>query len=369
MEILGYITVVVLLAGGGWLLWQNRRWLPARRGVTPERTRGFVGIGLLAHALVIGFSIFPTRGCLHERPLGVPGGSGMTIAQGQVSTNLRQYQQQEQQRQANRRRLTREGLLQILRESDDLNEDEQKAQQRAMDNVGLPQGTVGGSTAAGSPFGTRIGGELWLYRVKHSGDNWDANPRALPVLLQEVKKAFPGLKVSSKQEVITLTDLPRHKGPHFPTFLFFTGTGGVDANDQERRNLREYLHAGGFVVADSSGGNFEQAFKQFIRPIAGRHRLRPIEFDHEVFRGDKVLYQLTHGCPIYRAHGRQDDAEGVFDDSGRLMVFISPGDLGSAWASVAMGQSRTSVERAFQMGTNLVSYTLNTVRDRREEKK
>ena len=97
--------------------------------------------------------------------------------------------------------------------------------------------------------------------------------------------------------------------------------------------------------------------------------MRPIEFDHDVFRGDKVLYQLTHGCPIYRAHGKQSDAEGVFDESGRLMVFISPGDIGSAWASVALGQSRTSVERAFQMGTNLVSYSLQTVHDTREQKK
>ena len=72
------------------------------RGVlrrTPERTRGFVGIGLLVHGVVIGLSILPTRGCLHERPLGVPAGSGTTIAQGQIATNLQQYRQQEQQRQ------------------------------------------------------------------------------------------------------------------------------------------------------------------------------------------------------------------------------------------------------------------------------
>lgn len=369
MELLGYITVLGLLIGGGWLLWRNRRWLPVRVGRRQERMRGYVGIGLLVHGVVIGLSILPTRGCLHERPLGAPAGSGMTIAQGQIATNLAQLQQQQRQQQSVRKRITREGLLQMLREQDVEVADDRQAMERAVDNVGLPEGIGGGSTAAGSPFGTRVGGELWLYRVKHSGENWDANPKALPALLKEVQKAFPGLKVSSKQEVITLADLPRHRGKHFPTFLFITGTGGIDANERERRNLRDYLQAGGFVVADSSGGSFEQNFKHFIRQTVGRHRMRPIEFDHEVFRGDKVLYQLSHGCPIYRAHGRQGEAEGVFSEDGRLMVFISPGDLGSAWASVALGQSRVSVERAFQMGTNLVSYSLNTVYDRREQKK
>jgi hypothetical protein len=184
-----------------------------------------------------------------------------------------------------------------------------------------------------------------------------------------VQKAFPGLKVSSRQEVISLGELPKHHGASFPTLLFFTGTGAVNANDAEKKNLRDYLLAGGLVVADSSGGNFGQNFRQFIRQVYGAGRIRPIELDHEVFRGDKVLYQLSHGCPIYRAHGRQDDAEGMFDADGRLMVFISPGDMGSAWASVAEGQSRAGVERAFQMGTNLVAWSLNTVHDRREEKK
>lgn len=380
MQIVGYITVATMLLSGGWLLWRNRRALRgglderfSRQERSAQRLRAYVGIGLLAHGLLIGLSILPHWSTLHERPLGVVGGQGETIAQGQIATNLQQIVHQEQvQRveQQQRRNITRDSLLQILHEKrDDVAEDEQQARQRAVDSVGLPGGVGHGATAAGSPFGTRIGGELWLYRVKHDGDNWNANPKALPVLLREVQKAFPGLKVSSRQEVISLGELPKHRGASFPTLLFFTGTGAVNANDAEKKNLRDYLLAGGLVVADSSGGNFGQNFRQFIRQVYGAGRIRPIELDHEVFRGDKVLYQLSHGCPIYRAHGRQDDAEGMFDADGRLMVFISPGDMGSAWASVAEGQSRAGVERAFQMGTNLVAWSLNTVHDRREEKK
>lgn len=396
MELFGYITVSLLLLSGAVLLWRNRRLLGVGSLHQPQRRLGgYTGLVLLLHGLVIGWSVVPTRGCLHERPMGVVNGSGDQIAKGsptaaapgpeaprkqaRVTTNLQQVMVQQQRQLQNdlrKRMISREGLLQIVRQNaDDPGEDRPQALGRAIDSVaaagglGLPGGSGFGATAAGSPFGTRIGGELWLYRVRHSGENWDANPKALPVLLQEVKKAFPGLKVSSKQEVITLAELPKHRAEFFPSLLFFTGTGSVEGSDADKKNLRDYLQAGGLVVADSSGGNFEDSFKQFIRQATGRGRIRAIEFDHEVFRGDKVLYQLSHGCPIYRAHGKQDDAEGMFADDGRLMVFISPGDLGSAWASVAMGRSRTSVERAFQMGTNLVSWSLNTVHDRRAEKK
>ncbi len=380
METLGYITVASLLLVGAWMLWRNRRQVVpaviASDGLfaTGEsRLKGYVGVGLLVHGLVIGLSLLQTRGCLHERPMGVVAGSGEKISQGQIATNLQKLLQQkivQQEQQKQRRQITRESLLQVLREKEpEVEQNEKEQMQRAVDSVGIPGSVTQGTTAAGSPFGTRVGGELWLYRVKHSGANWDANPKALTVLLQEVAKAFPSLKVSDKQEVITLDDLPRHRGEFFPTLLFFTGTGDVDASDAEKKNLREYLQAGGLIVADSSGGNFEEQFKHFIRKVYGKGRMRPIEFDHDVFRGDKVLYQLSHGCPIYRAHGKQDDAEGLFDPDGRLVAFISPGDMGSAWASVAMGRSRTSVERAFQMGTNLVSWSMNTVHDNRKEEK
>ena len=86
----------------------------------------------------------------------------------------------------------------------------------------------------------------------------------------------------------------------------------------------------------ASGGSFEKNFENFMRQVLPEHRLRVIEFDHDVYRGGQyhVPYQLPRGCPIYRDHG-SSAARGIFAKDGRLMVFLSPGDLGSAWASVA----------------------------------
>lgn len=221
--------------------------------------------------------------------------------------------------------------------------------------LGLPDGTGTGNTRAGFPTGTdrSNGAKLWLYRVKYDG-NWDANPTALPALLKEVHKAT-NVPVASSQETMTLRDLPNHTGKFFPRVLFITGTGRIDATDVERANLRKYLEAGGMLVADSSGGEFERAFADFIGRVLPKQRLRAIELDHEIYRGSQMIYQLPGGCPIYRQHGSAD-ARGVFDDDGRLMVFLSPGDLGSAWSIVDLGRKRGQVEQAFQMGTNLVVY-------------
>ncbi len=370
MRWLGYITAALMVAGGIalWIRWRLAARSPRRGLDAHARLRGYVGVGLLGHGLVIAASLWTMRGCLHERPLGIPSGSGDEIHQGRIATNLAEVQKQELRRQQQRRArlMSRQTLLEVLRrQSVEVRPDEAQQLASAIDTLGLPTAIGHGQTAAGSPFGTRPGGVLWLYRLRHSGDNPDANPRALPVLLEEVRKALPGLKVSKREEVLSMSDLPRHRAQYFPTLLFITGTGRIEASREDRHNLRDYLEAGGFVVADSSGGNFEDQFKRFIRQVLPQGRLRTIELDQEVFRGPKVLYQLTGGCPVYRSHGRQDEAEGVFGPDGRLMVFISPGDMGSAWASVAMGRSRASVERAFQMGTNLVTWSLNTVHDRR----
>ena len=223
----------------------------------------------------------------------------------------------------------------------------------------------GGATAAGSPHGT-VRGKLWLYRLRYDGESWDANPRALPALLQDVQTTTK-IEVASRQEVVHVRELPRHSGKYFPRMIFMTGTGNIRMNDEERRNLREYLVNGGLLLADSSGGAFEQHFTRFIRDLLpAEYRMRVIEFDHDVFRGQGYPYRIVRGAPTYREHGSLE-ARGVFAPDGRLVVFISPGDIGSAWASVAYGRPRRTVETAFQLGTNLVSYAVLNVRDLRDK--
>lgn len=371
---------------------------------TDRRLRYCMLVALVAHLLVFLPSVLRFS-CTHDRPLGLPGGTGDQIAKGtaqgvqggtgkegakkeqpkreEVKTRTQQIASTAlaaQKQRARRRFLERfstDGLraLLITKDQAQVQPDTVQQVQTALDNMGntgigpagplgLAQGEGSGNTAAGSPFGGRIGAPLWLYRVKYSGGDWDANPGALPALLREVKLAL-NLKKVGAEEVVRLSDLPGHRGDKMPSILFMTGTGGIDASESDRAALKDYLLGGGMIVADSSGGNFEQAFTRFMYGVLPGKPFRPIEFDHDVYRGRWMPYKLAGGCPVYRDHGSKD-AKAIFDDDGRLMVFFSPGDMGSAWAVVDLGRKRGDVEASFQMGTNLVTYSLMTVRDKRK---
>ena len=391
-------ALVVRFAGGGGSAsrsaglgagWNRRLWT-------------CLATAFLLHLLLVAPSLVQIGGCRHERPLGILGGTGTSIGKGkpegttgatgagdavkQVAITARMLpegaaarRRAERGRDLYMTRISRDGLLQLLksREGAEVEMSEASRLESALDSVGgtgagdagalgLPQGQGSGPTAAGSPWGSRVGGKLWLYRLKYPGGDWSANPRALPALLREVH-LVTNIPVSNKQETLTLSDLPHHRGPYMPSMLFMTGTGHLQASPAECANLRSYLLGGGMLVADSSGGDFERRFDQFMSLVLPGRRLRPIEHDHEVYRGRHMPYKLPRGCPIYREHGSAD-ARGIFAEDGRLMVFFSPGDLGSAWAVVDLGRKRGAVEQAFQIGTNLVAYSLMHVRDTRPAK-
>ena len=153
--------------------------------------------------------------------------------------------------------------------------------------LGLEQGEGSGNTAAGSPFGDRIGAPLWLYRVKYSGGDWDANPKAIPALLREVKLAL-NLKKVGTEEVVRMTDLPGHRGPNMPSMLFMSGTGAIESTEAEQRGAEglsaRRRHAGG----RQQRRQLRAQFTRFMNAVLPGKPFRPIEFDHDVYRG--------HGC-------------------------------------------------------------------------
>lgn len=404
MHWLTLIKVVCILAAGGGLMWRlgaSGAGIPAGTPGRPVFRTGInrrlwtcISAALGIHLALVAPSLLQIGGCRHDRPLGIPGGSGDRIAKGKPDGTLGGTQESKQaiikartipespaaRRQAERgrmqymQRISRDGLLQLLKSRDNGEVELNAASQLAstLDSVGagdggplgLAQGEGTGPTAAGSPWGSRIGAKLWLYRVKYLGGDWAANPQALPALLREVN-LVTNIPVANQQETITLADLAHHRGAYMPSMLFLSGTGHIAATEIDIKNLRDYLLGGGMLVADSSGGDFEARFTTFMSQVLPGRRMRTIEHDHEVYRGRYMPYKLPRGCPIYRDHG-SPDARGIFAEDGRLMVFFSPGDLGSGWAVVDLGKKRGAVEQAFQMGTNLVLYSLMHVRDGRK---
>jgi len=266
----------------------------ARGGDAPRevrhrrRDRASLTVSALLHALLILASLVGWHGCRHRVPAGVPMGKGNQLTAGRVVVQTPKRVQ--------RKRKVRQSPVSVYEmiKDEDLASEERTAAQFT-DNVGVPGGIGQGAAAAGSPHGTALGGKLYFYRVKFKGPGWDANRDGVRPLMNEVLAAGVVKKVAGYNNVVTLNELAKHTGEFLPNMLYMTGTGGIEASDEEVGNLRTYLTSGGMLFADVSGGSFHESFTRFMQRVLPGESLRPIEFDHEIYRGRGVPYAMVHG--------------------------------------------------------------------------
>ncbi|MFP4028075.1 MAG: DUF4159 domain-containing protein [Candidatus Brocadiia bacterium] len=301
------------------------------------------------------------RGCRHETPKGILKGTGKRIAKGRVPVQRKQQKkkrkkQKQKKKRKKREKVRRESVFKLFKqEMQTAQESLEYSEASITEDAGLPSGEGKGQTAAGSPRGTKIGGKYYFYRVKYRGGNWDANRRGIPALMRHFTKVV-NVKTNKFDQPIKLSNLPKHSGKYKPVLLYMTGNGRIGVSQQEIKNLRNYLENGGFLFADSSGGNFYDHFFGLMRRVFPGKSFRTIAYDHIIFRGAYMPYSLPQGCPIYREHRGAGPAKGLFMND-RLAVFYSGGDLGAAWATVGWGRNAIrTVELAFRMGCNIISY-------------
>ncbi len=330
----------------------DRRDAAQRMVYNRQRNRRFYTISVLIHVMVLLLSVISFYGCRHEVPAGVPQGKGDKLAMGKVvvvRTPKKVF----------RKRRVRKSPVSIFEMiKDEELQEEASTRKQFSDAVGVPGGIGQGATAAGSPHGTALGGKLYFYRVKFDGPNWNANSAGVRPLMQEVLDAGVVRDVSGFNNVVPLSQLPKHSGKYLPNLLYMTGTGQITASNEEIQNLRQYLEAGGMLFVDVSGGDFYTHFMKFINRVLPNENPREIEADHEIYRGDTMPYAMVHGCPIYRKHRGAGPAMGIWIGP-RISVFLSRGDLGAAWSAAGIFKARKrSVEQAFRMGVNIVSYSL-----------
>lgn len=304
--------------------------------------------------------IFQIKLPRRETPRGVMGGTGNRVSRGKVPVQREKKEEEqpeeEEQQQEQQEEVRRDSLLEMYeKELTESQEATEQSEASIAEDAGLPDAEGAGPSAAGSPKGTKVDGTYYMFRIKHRG-SWDANRKGIPALMREFTKVW-NIETNNFDQPVELQDLRRHSGDHFPVLLYITGTGKIGASQTGADNLRWYLENGGFVFADSSGGDFYYHFRDLLRKALPDHRMRRISHDHTIFRGRYMPWRLRSGCPIYYQHPGPNDAQGIFID-GRLAAFYSPGDLGGAWAAVGLGKRRKEVELAFRMGMNIITYAM-----------
>lgn len=182
-----------------------------------------------------------------------------------------------------------------------------------------------------------------------------------------------------QQREIELTDPDLHKYP----IIFASDVGTMGLTGEEAAALRSYLLSGGLLHVDDFWG--ERAWKNWryeIRRVLPEEEypLRDIPPDHAVFNepfevGDmpqipgRQFWAANKG-DITSERGKDHPARycGIFDEEGRLLVFISHNtDVADAWEATLKPADAGPMkryqdlfcEKAVHLGVNLIAYALS----------
>ncbi len=230
--------------------------------------------------------------------------------------------------------------------------------------------------------------DFFIGRVKFesdmsAGDPWNIQPVGETYLLDEFSqvvrcqvKLFPELRrnrpgrgdlkhFNAVLDFNTAEDL--HKFP----FLFMTAGGHYTFNAQQKKNLKNYIEQGGFLlmddcVSDGPGDYFYQSSCRLLEDVFGKTEVKTISTEHEIFHN---IYDLREvGMPYVQ--GTQWPTRGVLVED-RLAVVVSATDIHCGWADRTQTWFGPNVARRFggrglhgykesiQMGINLIMYVLS----------
>lgn len=193
---------------------------------------------------------------------------------------------------------------------------------------------------------------LTVARLQYDGDDWYANPSALPNLIKALR-ARTTLDVAPQEIRLTLSDERLWDHP----FLYLTGHGQIRFTDAEVARLRQYLLQGGFLHADDNYG-LDAAFRREIARVFPDRALVDVPLDHPIYR---LVYAFPQGVPKIHEHdGKPPRGYGIFIGDRLAVYYTHEADLGNGWEDVGTYPEDPPElhEQALRMGVNLYVYAV-----------
>ncbi|HRN54459.1 MAG TPA: DUF4159 domain-containing protein, partial [Gemmatimonadaceae bacterium] len=162
---------------------------------------------------------------------------------------------------------------------------------------------------------------LSVARLQYDGDDWYANPSALPNLIKALR-ARTTLDVEPQEVRLTLDDDRLWDHP----FLYLTGHGQIRFSEHEVERLRQYLLQGGFLHADDNYG-LDAAFRREIARVFPDRELVDVPADHPIYR---IVYPFPQGVPKIHEHdGKPPRGYGIFIGNRLAVYYTHEADLGN----------------------------------------
>jgi len=212
---------------------------------------------------------------------------------------------------------------------------------------------------------------IFIAKIDHTGGADEAQ-QALPTLLKTVYSATQ-IRVRPADRLVSLGDTDSLA--RYP-ILFMHGRRGFSFSAEQRKALKEYLKAGGFLFADSicASSSFENSFRREMEAIFGENALQPIPADHKMLTEEYEghdLSRVTLRDPQLRAQGAKLEAQKIIGpprleavrigsaEEGRIAVVFSPYDISCAMENPKSIDCKGYIrDDAAKIGANVILYAL-----------
>jgi RNA polymerase sigma factor (sigma-70 family) len=183
-----------------------------------------------------------------------------------------------------------------------------------------------------------------INKLRHGpATDWDNDPddirNIVSIVSRDWKHALTWQIVDSKKA--TVADLLR------APILFMNGHNAPEMTAAEKKNLRDYVERGGFILAEAccSSADFDRGFRTLMEEVFPdkQNQLRSLVGDHPMWRARHLLNVDAH--PLW----------GI-DRGGRTAVIYSPADLSCYWNQSGRSPGIPAVIKAIRVGQNVIDY-------------
>ena len=193
--------------------------------------------------------------------------------------------------------------------------------------------------------------QVAVLRYRGGGD-WYSNPTSLPNL---VKYCNQSLKTDINIDM-AVVDVGSPDIFNYP-FIHMTGHGNVVFDEEEVRNLRNYLLAGGFLHIDDNYGMKDFVMAQ-IQNVFPELQWVELPYTHEIFQ---TPYSFPDGLPKIHEHDNKSPQALAMIYQGRMVcLFTYECDLGDGWEDQRVHHDSEETRlKALKMGANIVQYVFS----------
>lgn len=190
--------------------------------------------------------------------------------------------------------------------------------------------------------------KIGLLKYKGGGD-WYANPTSLPNLIkfcnQNLNTNISPADVTVDADSKDIFNLP---------FVHMTGHGNVIFSEEDVKNLRKYMLAGGFLHIDDNYG-MDPYVRREMKKVFPELEFIELPFSHPIYH---QKYNFPDGLPKIHEHdNKRPQGFGLVYEDRLVCFYTYECDLGDGWEDREVHNSSAEKhQEALKMGANIISY-------------